>query len=107
MRKTAENVARDRMSDEEIKVFIASSSWAVAKRMPNTPHEYTARRNAKDLATFERFIMHIRNNGYRQKFGKYNYTYLDVDGWQYWTMGWPVQQTMIINRAKTDDVIRT
>lgn len=94
------NHHREDMSDEEIKLFIATSSWVFAKSMAETPHEYTARRKAKDVAMFERFVLHIRKHGYRRKFGKYKYTYLDVDGWQYWTMGWPVQQTVIINRAK-------
>jgi hypothetical protein len=28
------------------------------------------------------------------------YTYLDIDGWHYWTMGCPLHQTILINRAK-------
>jgi hypothetical protein len=100
MRKTLENVHKGDMSDKEIKLFIANSSWTVAKRMPETPHEYTTRRNAEDVAMFDRFILHIRSNGYCQRFGKYKYTYLDVDGWQYWTMGAPLKATVLINRAR-------
>jgi len=100
MQSPSNNKAHNGMSDEEIKLFIANSSWVFAKSMPETPHEYTARRKAKDVAMFERFVLHIRKHGYRKKFGKYAYTYLDLDGWQYWTMGWPVRQTVIINRAK-------
>jgi len=25
-----------------------------------------------------------------------------VDGWKYWTMGWPIDQTDVINRAKVE-----
>jgi len=37
--------------------------------------------------------------GYHQKWGKTTYTYLDIDGWQYWTMGAPLDKTILINRA--------
>ena len=47
--------------------------------------------------------MHIRRNGYRQKFGRVYYTYFDwtVEGvvHQFWTIGEPVATTIIINRA--------
>jgi hypothetical protein len=68
--------------------------------MPETPHEYTTRRHASDILLFERFILHIRGHGYRKKFGKYRYTYFDVDGWQYWTMGFAPESTLLINRAR-------
>jgi hypothetical protein len=66
---------------------------------PKTPHEYTLRRDAKDEALFERVVMHIRQVGYQQKWGKTTYTYLDLDIWQYWTMGSPLDETILINRA--------
>jgi hypothetical protein len=28
------------------------------------------------------------------------FTYLDFDGWTYWTMGEPVEETTLINRAR-------
>ena len=52
---------------------------------------------------FERFVMHIRRHGYKQRFGKSTYTYMDwpVDGvvHQFWTMGAPLDISIIINRA--------
>jgi hypothetical protein len=47
--------------------------------------------------------MHIRRHGYRARFGRVFYTYLDwpVDGvlHQFWTMGASLEETIIINRA--------
>ena len=67
--------------------------------MPQTPHEYTLRRDAEDETQFERVVIYIRQAGYQQKCGKTTYTYLDIDGWQYWTMGSALDQTILINRA--------
>jgi hypothetical protein len=91
------------MSDPEIRHFIAASRWKFAKSMPETPHEYTKRDEAPDEAAFERFVMHIRTAGYKGKFGKTTYRYFDVDGWQYWTMGAPLDKTILINRAIVKD----
>jgi hypothetical protein len=88
------------MTDEEVRSFIQQSTGIFAKRMLLTPHEYTLRKNARDEATFERFVMHIRHHGYRQKFSKSWYTYFDVDGWQYWTLGYPLENNILINRAR-------
>ena len=87
------------MTDAEIRQFIATSQWTFAKTMPQTPHEYTLRRHAPDEAAFEHFVMHIRAAGYTAKFGHTTYSYFDVDEWQYWTMGEPLDRTILINRA--------
>ena len=34
------------------------------------------------------------------RWGKYNFPYLIIDGWKYWTMGAPIEETIIINRAE-------
>jgi hypothetical protein len=88
------------MTDAEIHGFIDNSRWKYAKSMPQMPHWYTLRAYAPDEAAFERFVMHVRLCGYRERFGKTWYTYLDVDEWKYWTMGSPLDQTILINRAK-------
>jgi GH25 family lysozyme M1 (1,4-beta-N-acetylmuramidase) len=88
------------MTMDELRAFVQASSWKFAKSMPQTPHEYTLRREAKDEDLFERVVLHIRQVGYHKKWGKTTYTYLDIDGWQYWTMGAPLAATILINRAK-------
>jgi hypothetical protein len=91
-------------SIEDIKRFIANRSWRYAKTMPQWPHEYTVRHfddPREEQALFEAAVAFIRANGQSRKFeptGKSS-VYLDVDGRQYWTMGAPVAETIIINRA--------
>ncbi|HLC43531.1 MAG TPA: hypothetical protein VJK08_00140 [Patescibacteria group bacterium] len=91
------------MKTEEIKDYIASVKWQFAKTMSAIPHEYTVAEwnpGKKDL--FETFILCIRENGYKNVFYGKEYMYFDVDGYKYWTMGNPLEETTLINRAKLD-----
>jgi hypothetical protein len=66
----------------EITSFIEGNTWTFAKTLAHIPHSYVVRKKARDETEFERFVMHIRKNGYRGKFGKNYFTYFDwpVDG---------------------------
>lgn len=68
--------------------------------MPENPHEYTLRKKWLSDDEFDYFVAYIRENGYKQKFGKVTYIYLNVDGYCYWSMGAPIEKTILINRAK-------
>lgn len=83
--------------------FISSSSWRFAKTMPLIPHEYTLRKNAGSEEAFEAAVTFIRENGYTEYFGRNSYRYLNVDGWRYWSMGYPVNETTVINRARVEE----
>jgi hypothetical protein len=86
---------------ERIRTFIAGHRWVFAKTMPQWPHEYTLRKNAPDEEEFLRLVTFIREHGYDERFGKSaTYIYLNVDGWKYWSMGAPVPDTILINRAR-------
>lgn len=79
--------------------FVAKTTWTFARSMPGIPHEYTLReRCVKE--EFEKVVMYIRKHGYPAKFGKRTFTYLDVNGYKYWTMGDLLDQTWVLNRAK-------
>jgi len=69
--------------------------------MPQIPHEYTTRRDVP-IEEFESFVRYIREHGYEAEFAGKTYTYLNVDGWRYWTMGAPLEETTVINRARLD-----
>ena len=98
----------DGFSHDNFVAFIRSVPWRFAKTMPEIPHEYTLRPEAKELgleSEFESAVRFIRHNGYKERFGSKVYTYYDVadeDGatWQYWTMGAPYERTILINRAR-------
>jgi hypothetical protein len=79
--------------------FINQYEWTFAKTMPWCPHWYVVRRNV-DNDKFVGFVKLIRAEGEIRPWGRYRHTYLDIDGYQYWTMGAPIANTIIINRSK-------
>jgi len=94
-------------SEDDFRCFIKQRQWAFAKTMPQWPHEYTVRKfeDPKDeQIMFEQAVAFIRANGDCRMFeptGKSS-VYFDIDGRQYWTMGAPIEETTIINRAWLD-----
>jgi hypothetical protein len=77
--------------------FIAASRWTFAKTMPTVPHEYTVRGRTAHHH-FEQMVEHIRAHGYERRWWDTTLTYLEIGGWKLWTMGAPIQETVIINR---------
>jgi hypothetical protein len=90
---------------DEMRSFIAAHRWTFARSMPDQPHEYTLRKHCEHEIWWEAIVQLIRDHGTRERYGPkgYSYVYLTVDNWRYWTMGWPVAETTVINRAKVDD----
>jgi len=82
--------------------FVGSVRWTYAKTMPKWPHEYIVR-DRVDEELFERFVKHIRNKGYEGRFYSKPITYYDHEGMTYWTMGAPIEETIIINRCRKED----
>ena len=89
----------DDMTEQEIADFIKAHQWTFAKSMPQIPHAYVVRENCRDDHEFCRLVMHIRKHGVKRKFFRQTYIYLDVVPFTYWTMGNPLSDTTIINRA--------
>lgn len=67
--------------------------------MPESPHEYIVRRKVDDDASFDALVRFIRANGEVRTWGRKAYLYWLHEGRYYWTMGWPVDETIIVNRA--------
>ncbi len=87
--------------EDEIREYIKSVYWKYAKTMPEHPHEYTLKEwnpDKKDM--FEKFCIFIRENGYDDYFYRKKLRYYNLDGYKYWTMGSPIEETILINRAK-------
>ena len=73
--------------------------------MTEIPHEYTVAAKATvgvapvPDAWYVWFVAQIREHGYQETFGGRTYTYLDVDGWKYWSLPGSDGVT-IINRSR-------
>jgi hypothetical protein len=83
--------------------FVKSRKWTYAKTMPKFPHEYTVREWLPDKQQeFEEAAQFIRDNGNPEPFFSKIHIYYYCDGWKYWTMGAPIPETTVINRAKIE-----
>ena len=85
----------------KLREMIARCQWTFAKTMPFAPHEYIVKDKCS-LSTeeFEYFVNMQRQHGVKEQWGKYNNPYLYIDDYKYWTMGAPIEETTVINRAK-------
>jgi hypothetical protein len=100
---------------ERAEAFIGESGWRLAKTMLDIPHQYTVRdlgspdavkTTARDHSSFEWFVRYVRDAGVRKRWGPHHNTYLIVDEWEYWTMGYPVEDTTVINRQAVGPVAK-
>ena len=94
-------------NDDDVINFIEARQWVFAKMMPQWPHECTVRKcqdPMEEQAEFEQAVVFIRADGERRTFEQRGRSsiYFDVDGCQYWTMGAPIEETVIISRAWLD-----
>jgi len=97
---------REEFTADDARAYIAEVRWQFAKTMPQWPHEYTVRKWRPDRERdFVEFVLLIRRAGTVKpwprdaKVPRYRLMYLELDGWEYWTMGAPVRETTVINRA--------
>ena len=85
-----------------IKDFVDGERWTFAKTYAQTwPHEYIVR-DRVDRNLFVQLVRHIREHGYEGRFYSQPITYFDEDGLVYWTMGAPVEETIIVNRCTVE-----
>ena len=89
------------VDSDKLREMIARCQWTFAKTMPWAPHEYIVRGKCPLTdEEFDYFVNMQRNYGKEERWGKYNFPYLYIDDYKYWTMGAPVEETIVINRAK-------
>jgi hypothetical protein len=84
-----------------ITALLLAHPWkaATSARYRHLPHEYTLRRQWACSEDFVWCVEHMRRVGYEQYFIGRVWTYYDIGEHQYWTMGSPVTETLLINRA--------
>lgn len=91
------------LPEERLRVehLLLSHAWKFASsaRYAKLPHWYTLRRTWDNDDDFVWCVEYIRRVGYQERFIGRVWTYLDVRDFQYWTMGSPVPDTTLINRA--------
>ena len=88
------------MNYEEIANKFNEVEWRFAKTMPEHPHSYTLRKDWESNAEFDMVVNYIREHGKEEPFWKARYIYLYIGDYKYWTMGAPINETILINKAK-------
>lgn len=85
----------------KLREYIKRCKWNWATSMMDVPHEYIHRdKCALTWDEFYYFVSAQRQDGITERWGKYNFPYLHIDGYKYWTMGDPFETTWILNRQK-------
>ena len=82
--------------------FVNQNKWIFAKTYAErAPHEYIVKDylDANEKTTFKDAVIFVRENGFPAFFGGYEHIYLYYDNHYYWTMGDPVDETIILNRC--------
>lgn len=80
------------------RAMVTAHEWQFAKTMPKTPHWYTLRRKWASDADFVRFASLTREFGYDDPYRGKMFRAINVDGFKYWTMGAPLDKTILVNR---------
>lgn len=91
---------------EEFSRFVSENNWIFAKTYAEfAPHEYVVKDklSIQHQQLFPEVVVFIREHGFPAFFGNREHIYLYFDGHYYWTMGDPVEDTVIINRCRYDD----
>jgi hypothetical protein len=84
--------------ENDIRKYIESVRW---RESQDKSHSYTLHEWAPTMdRLFYSFANFIREHGYAAWYWGKQYTCFDVDGDRYWTMGAPLEDTILINRAK-------
>lgn len=89
-----------------IRNFVSKYPWTFAKTYADfAPHEYYVRDKLDEAGKkeFVWFVEYIRDYGFNCKFGKQIHIYYELDGHYYWTMGDPIEETIILNRCNVGD----
>ena len=96
--------------EAEFTEFIESHRWIFARTYAAfCPHEYIVKTilPEDEQRDFERFAQFIRDYGWDAIFGKDRKPkqYYSIGEYYYWTMGDPIPETIILNRARFEDYI--
>ncbi len=95
------------MTHQEFEQFISRNRWIFAKTYAAfCPHEYVVkdRLPAAEQRVFEQIVAFIRENGFIAIYGRKGPNrYYTVGEHYYWTMGAPVEEEIILNRARLAD----
>ena len=87
------------MNSERAHELLRNAEYKTAKSL-DIPHSYTLKYSWKDINEFYELVQFIRDHGVKERFWSKEYIYYYLDGYKYWTMGYELPVTKLINKAK-------
>jgi len=96
----------EKFDDKLMRDFINKFKWTYAKTYAQIcPHEYIVKDKIEQeyWDSFAKVVSYIREEGFTANYKNRSGKYYILDEHYYWTMGEPVEETTIINRAKLTD----
>jgi len=91
------------MVDFDIERLLTSRYWRFAKTLAHIPHWYSRLQEWEDDEAFEWAVQYIRDKGVDETFhatGDFVNQYLYLGDFKYWTLGEPLEQVPLINKAE-------
>lgn len=89
------------MTFNQVAEILLSKSYRFAKTMTKHPHSYTLKQNWKSDIEFKEVVKFIREHSYTEYFYNKPYQMFNLNGFKYWTMGAPIDETILINRTQS------
>jgi len=87
-------------TDEQVRTALGDHRWIFAKTMADNPHEYTLLREWPKPTLFLSVVQYMREHGYETAYRGRKYVQFDSGGYFHWTMGAPLDKTILINRKR-------
>ncbi len=94
------------MKDDQFRDFVNNFSWTYAKTYAKIcPHEYIVKDkiDQDQWDDLVKVVAFIREEGFIANYKSRSGKYYILDDHYYWTMGEPVEETTVLNRAKLSD----
>ena len=94
------------MNEILMRNFINQFNWTYTKTYAEIcPHEYIVKDKIGDefWESFTEVVRYIRGKGFIAKYKDRSGEYYILDDHYYWTMGEPIEETTVLNRANLSD----
>ena len=85
--------------EEKIENALSIQNYTIAKTMPKNPHQYCIRKKWIGYIKFIEVVELMREYGYVENFYDRLFLMFNVGNFKYWTMGYPIKVTTLINRT--------
>ena len=94
------------MTPNEAGEILKKQKWTFAKTMPHNPHYWSHFKSWDPIQLFYDMVRFLQLPERKTvKFGNRMYQVFDYEGWRYWSNGYAVSKTTILNRRVLNDVM--